>query len=89
MKRLAANADVASIIDLQRLTAILDNWPDRQPPEFSEQVSLLAVPQALGAAYFIENVTGANMTEVQGNGTGGTGGTGARSGTQVSGDMKD
>src|SRR5262249_51893359 len=61
LKRLAANADVASIIDLQRLTAMLDNWPDRQPPEYSlEQEHLMALPEALGAAYFIENVSGAN-----------------------------
>ena len=37
VKRLAANADVASIVDLQRLTAILDDWPDRQPPEYSPE----------------------------------------------------
>jgi len=61
VKRLAANAEVASVVDLQRLGAILDNWPDRQPPDFSpEQKHLLALPEALGAAYFIESVTGAN-----------------------------
>jgi asparagine synthase (glutamine-hydrolysing) len=61
IKRLAANNDVASILDLQRLTAILDEWPERQPEFYSpEHHLLLAVPQALGAAYFIENVTGAN-----------------------------
>ena len=61
VKRLAANVDVASIVDLQRLTAILDDWPERQPPEYSpEKRILLAIPQALGAAYFIENVTGVN-----------------------------
>jgi hypothetical protein len=53
---------VASIIDLRRLAAILDNWPDRQPPEFSFEASPLfgALPQALGAAFFIESVTGLN-----------------------------
>jgi asparagine synthetase B (glutamine-hydrolysing) len=61
VKRLTANADVASIVDLQRLISILDNWPDRQPPDWSgEQGHLQAVPEALGAAYFVENVTGAN-----------------------------
>jgi asparagine synthase (glutamine-hydrolysing) len=61
VKRFAENADVASIIDLQRLTAILDDWPERQPPEHSlEQLRLLMVPQALGAAYFIEGVMRAN-----------------------------
>jgi asparagine synthase (glutamine-hydrolysing) len=62
VKRLVANDDVASILDLQRLTAILDGWPEREPPEYSAQeLQLLAIPQALGAAYFIENVTGANF----------------------------
>jgi asparagine synthase (glutamine-hydrolysing) len=61
VKRLAENVEVASIIDLQRLTAILDNWPEREPSEYSpEHTLLVAVPQALGAAYFIENVTSAN-----------------------------
>ena len=61
VKRLAENTEVASILDMQRLTAILDNWPDRQPPEYSRMEShLLAVPQTLGVAYFIQNVTGAN-----------------------------
>lgn len=61
VKGLAANADVASIIDLQRLTTILDNWPERQPSDFSPENDIqFIVPQALGAAYFIENVTGPN-----------------------------
>jgi asparagine synthase (glutamine-hydrolysing) len=61
VKRLAGNVDVASIIDLQRLTTILEHWPEREPPEHSlEQASLLMIPQALGAAYFIEDVMGAN-----------------------------
>ena len=64
VKRLAANADVASIVDLQRLTAILDNWPNRQPPEWSsEQGHLQALPEALGVAYFVENVTGTNFRQ--------------------------
>jgi asparagine synthase (glutamine-hydrolysing) len=67
LKNLAANVNVASIIDLQRLVAILDNWPAQQPSVFSEQVyTLLAVPQALGAACFIENVTGANYDGSEG-----------------------
>jgi len=61
IERLSANKDVASILDLQRLTAILEDWPERQPADYSpEQNLLLALPQALGAAYFIENVTGSN-----------------------------
>jgi asparagine synthase (glutamine-hydrolysing) len=61
VKRLSLNADVASIVDLQRLSSILQNWPDRQPPEYSaEATQLLALPEALGAAYFIEKVKSAN-----------------------------
>ena len=53
LKRLAENPDVASIVDLQRLTAILDDWPDREPPEYGPQAYpfFWALPQALGAAY--------------------------------------
>ncbi len=49
LKRLAKNSDVASMIDLQRLTAILEN----RPQHGAATVPIL--PQALGAAYFIEN----------------------------------
>ena len=64
LKRFAANADVASIVDLQRLGALVENWPDHEPPEYSpEKKQLLALPEALGAAYFIENVTGANYAQ--------------------------
>jgi asparagine synthase (glutamine-hydrolysing) len=61
VKRLAENREVASILDMQRLNAILSNWPDRQPPEYTlEETHMLSVPEALHAAYFIESVTGAN-----------------------------
>jgi asparagine synthase (glutamine-hydrolysing) len=62
LDRLAQSPDVATMIDLERLTAILDGWPDREPPEFGNSGYPLfcALPQALGAAYFIESVTGAN-----------------------------
>ena len=61
VKRLAANDEVASILDMQKLTAILDDWPEREPPGYSlKELHLLSIPQALGAAYFIENVTGVN-----------------------------
>jgi asparagine synthase (glutamine-hydrolysing) len=60
--RFAANANVASIVDLKRLSAILNNWPNCQPPEYtSQEQQMLAVPEALGAAYFIENVMGRNF----------------------------
>ena len=61
VKRMAGNAELASIIDLQRLNGILDHWPEHEPPVWNPDYELLlAVPQALGAAYFIENVTGSN-----------------------------
>jgi asparagine synthase (glutamine-hydrolysing) len=61
IQRLTANSNVASIVDLQRLNAILENWPSSQPPDYSdEERQLLAIPEALGAAYFVENVKKAN-----------------------------
>ena len=61
VKHFTANVDVASIIDLERMSTILDSWPDQEPPTWSpEQGPLRAIPQALGAAYFIESVIGAN-----------------------------
>jgi asparagine synthase (glutamine-hydrolysing) len=63
LKRLAKNPDIESIIDLQNLTAIVENWPEREPPEYSQGSYPLfwSLPQALGSAYFIENVTGVNI----------------------------
>src|SRR5262249_43077304 len=61
MKGPAVNLEVSSILDIQRLTAILDSWPDRQPAEYSQmEAQLLAVPTALGVACFIQDMTGAN-----------------------------
>ena len=59
LKRLAQNSDVASIIDLPRLTAILDDWPDPEPPAFDLEAPplLWGLPHVLGVACFIENVT--------------------------------
>ena len=66
VQRLAENPEVASILDMQRLKAILGSWPDRQPAEYTPAEShLLAVPDALGTAYFIENLTGANYAVPQ------------------------
>jgi asparagine synthase (glutamine-hydrolysing) len=66
VKRLAENAEVASILDMQRLNAILGNWPDRQPAEYTpEESQMLAIPDILGTAYFIENMTGANYRVLQ------------------------
>jgi asparagine synthase (glutamine-hydrolysing) len=68
VKRLAENPEVASILDMQRLHTILDSWPDRQPPEYTRQEShMLALPDALGTAYFVENVTGTNSMLQSGN----------------------
>jgi asparagine synthase (glutamine-hydrolysing) len=61
VKRLTGNPEVNSIIDLQRLIEVLDQWPAREPEVFSDEQRLLMwIPQALGAANFIERVTGVN-----------------------------
>jgi asparagine synthase (glutamine-hydrolysing) len=61
VKRLTGNPEVSSIIDLQRISEALDRWPARQPLHFDPQHRLLTwIPQALGSANFIENVTGLN-----------------------------
>jgi asparagine synthase (glutamine-hydrolysing) len=61
VKQLAANHKVASVLDLQKLIGLLDNWPECEPAGFSPQeLHLLSIPQALGVAYFIENVMGVN-----------------------------
>jgi asparagine synthase (glutamine-hydrolysing) len=66
VKRLAKNPEVASILDMERLHAILDSWPDRQPSEYTaEESQMLAVPDALGTAYFIEKVTGTNRVAIE------------------------
>jgi asparagine synthase (glutamine-hydrolysing) len=66
VKRLAANTQIASMLDMQRLIGILDNWPDSQPSEYTaEEQHLLAVPDAIGMAYFIENMTAMNYQELQ------------------------
>lgn len=62
VNRLAGNSEVASIVDLEKLATILDNWPDHEPPYHSQGAypAFLTLPQALGAAAFIESVTGTN-----------------------------
>src|SRR6516225_4082682 len=61
LKRLTGNPEVSSIIDLQRLIQVLDQWPEREPEVFSDEQRLLMwIPQALGTADFIEGVTGVN-----------------------------
>lgn len=58
VKRLSNVPEVASILDMQRLSSMLEKWPDCQPQEYSpEQGQLLAIPDCLGAAYFIEGMT--------------------------------
>jgi asparagine synthase (glutamine-hydrolysing) len=65
VKRLAGNPEVSSIIDMQRLTEVVDRWPEREPIPFTTQQRLLMwIPQALGAANFIESVTGVNYAAV-------------------------
>jgi hypothetical protein len=64
LKRLAENPEVASIIDMQRLHAIMENWPESHPTEYTAEYGrLLAVPDALGVAYFIEDLFGANVLQ--------------------------
>jgi asparagine synthase (glutamine-hydrolysing) len=61
VKRLTGNPEVSSIIDLQRISEFLDRWLEREPLHFSPEHRLLRwIPQALGTANFIENVTGLN-----------------------------
>jgi asparagine synthase (glutamine-hydrolysing) len=61
VKRLAMNPELTSILDMERLTAIMDDWPDIQPSEYTaEESRLLAVVEALSTAYFIESETRAN-----------------------------
>jgi len=68
IKRLAHNSEVSEIVDLQRLSEVLDHWPEREPLIFSaEQRLLMWIPQALGAANFIERVTGVNYSRSSGN----------------------
>lgn len=63
VKRLRENSNVASILDLERLTALLNDWPDREPSVFGAEASpwRVALVAALGAAHFIEDVTGSNF----------------------------
>ena len=64
LKRLTNNPEVSSVIDLQRLIRVVDHWPKRQPETCSaDEYLLLWVPQALGAANFIETVTGVNYRQ--------------------------
>jgi asparagine synthase (glutamine-hydrolysing) len=65
LKRLTDYPDVTSIVDLERLAAIVDDWPDCEPPEYGPQAYpfFWALPQALGAALFIENVMRTNYGE--------------------------
>ena len=65
VKRLTGNPEVGSVIDLQRLIEVLDRWPEREPEVSSaEQYLQMWIPQALGAANFIESVTGVNYGAV-------------------------
>jgi asparagine synthase (glutamine-hydrolysing) len=66
VRRLTENPEVSSILDMRRLNAILDSWPAHQPPEYtSAEKHLKAVCDALGAAYFIEEMTATNRAVVR------------------------
>jgi asparagine synthase (glutamine-hydrolysing) len=61
VNRLAMNPELVSMFDMERLTRIMDDWPDIQPSEYTaEESRLLAVVEALSTAYFIESETGSN-----------------------------
>jgi asparagine synthase (glutamine-hydrolysing) len=71
VRRLSENPEVASILDMQRINAILSCWPDCQPGEYTrEATQMLAVPDALHAAYFIESMTGTNFPLLQSSNNG-------------------
>ena len=63
LKRISENSNIATIIDAQRLNAIFDNWPDQPPPVYGSQAYpyFWALPQALGAAMFLEDIIGSNV----------------------------
>jgi asparagine synthase (glutamine-hydrolysing) len=64
LKGFAANAQIASVLDLPRLIRIVDSWPDEQPPALSiVEKEMLMIPAAVGAAYFVQDITGTNYTE--------------------------
>jgi len=66
VKRLTGNPEVSSVIDLGRIIEVLDRWPEREPSVFSDEQRLLMwIPQALGAANFIESVTGVNYSAIE------------------------
>jgi asparagine synthase (glutamine-hydrolysing) len=68
LNRLTSDAEVSSVIDLERLIGIVDSWPEREPEVgTAEQDILMWIPQALGAANFIETVTGVNYQGVPGS----------------------
>ncbi len=62
ISRYAKHEKVAAIIDCERLTKILDRWPEAEPPAGSEASMLVsyALPQAIGAAAFIEGLASRN-----------------------------
>ena len=66
VKRLAENPEVASILDMQRLNAILDNWPDRQPSEYTpEEKSLVGSSRRSRNGIFYRECDGSELTVLQ------------------------
>jgi hypothetical protein len=65
LDRLSANPDVSSMVDMGLLREILDDWPDSEPRAGSAQALRLTLdlPLAIGAAMFIQNITGHNLEE--------------------------
>ena len=60
-RRIASREDLARLIDAERMTKVLDDWPERTPlaPE-SWMPRAAAVPRALLSARFIDFVEGRN-----------------------------
>ena len=56
LRRFARDPEIASVLDIRRLNETINSWPRHQPADYSpEESRLLAIPLALGAAYFVEN----------------------------------
>jgi asparagine synthase (glutamine-hydrolysing) len=64
--RLSGNRKVTSLIDMHLLNDVIDNWPDSEPSQSSAQAFRMSVdlPSALGAAIFVQDVTGSNLDGV-------------------------
>jgi asparagine synthase (glutamine-hydrolysing) len=61
VERIAEDPDLASLIDADRMAALLAKWPDRTPTEPEGWIPLAAgLPRGILAARFISHVRGSN-----------------------------